>query len=320
MKQNLNVEIDVDKLILLEMIKFEKTCDMEIKTDIITSKIVERIKNPLISSYFFSFIILNWKPIYILLFSKLPAEKRLELVYFKYEHTCKLFLPFAGVYIYLYVVPWIKNKINKSLEDIKAEEINLKYRLRVMDIEGQKDIAKAERELQEEIAGTNEIGDLNETISDLSKNLDIEKKASESYKKSLEESKLINEELDKRNKDLIHDYAIIQSSLSSEKELHNNEIKNIEKKLMLYICSSKKADKEIVGNAIEKTDQNQKKLFLELGNNLSKKMYTNDELKFISEFENLGLLLKKSYGDNNYNFSNNGIAFLDYLNITKSWF
>lgn len=98
----------------------------------VTKELSNRIKSKLIFSYVFSWIILNWKPLFYLFFSTASVEDKIKL-----GNTKMVFegcYPLFGVLIYVVIIPplsilftVITNWISKELEIAKVkQELHLK--------------------------------------------------------------------------------------------------------------------------------------------------------------------------------------------------
>lgn len=97
-----------------------------------TEEFSNRIKSKLIFSYVFSWLIVNWKPLFYLLFSTASVEDKIKPT--NHNLVFESLLPFIGVFIYVIVIPplsilltLIANWISKGLEIAKIkQELDLK--------------------------------------------------------------------------------------------------------------------------------------------------------------------------------------------------
>ncbi len=131
-----------------------------------TSK--ERVKNPFIGTYFLSFLIINWKPILFLLFSKLNIEEKLTIIDEKYTSlTYNLLFPLGIALIYTIVFPyfmWLIEEINKK--SVNGRKNNQTEQL-FIDIKNKQNLAIEESKLEDIKANYREKSDLNSKIEKL---------------------------------------------------------------------------------------------------------------------------------------------------------
>jgi len=81
-----------------------------------------RVRSYFVSTYVIVFIILNWKPIFVLFFSKKEAESRIEAIAAEYmSYSNILWLPLLITALYILVLPWVDYIIHKYHLLIKYE-------------------------------------------------------------------------------------------------------------------------------------------------------------------------------------------------------
>lgn len=198
----------------------------------------QRIKSPFFGSFIFSWILINWKPIFYFLFSDDKIKIKIENIESSYEFIQNailypLFLSFTYVVVFPYVnqfIHWLTIKAEKS----KRVQI---HNLRKEQIENSKDLAKEEKKLEDIRSGNRDISQLNEKIELLSKeNIKLkesiqqkEKTVFEIQEKLLENQKdnekriseLIDKNLEEHDKQFNIDFFVAyhnfkQKKLSSE--------------------------------------------------------------------------------------------------------
>ena len=133
----------------------------------------ERIKSPFIGSYITSFLIYNWRPIFILLFSDAKMECKIEIINKNYCMLSALLWPLGITAFYILILPylniffdWLLEKANNAK---KGRQKNIK-----VDILQQKIIeAQLQRKIADERAGTSEVGSLQQKIIVLEKENEI---------------------------------------------------------------------------------------------------------------------------------------------------
>ena len=107
------------------------------------SPVEERIRNPIIGSFIISFILFNWKPIFIILFySELNILERIFLVEKIYTSFWNYLIPLFFTIAYNWILPYINllshmikkkpiQKINKI--NIEIEKGNIEYREKIIE-------------------------------------------------------------------------------------------------------------------------------------------------------------------------------------------
>lgn len=175
-----------------------------INTLLDTSK--ERIKNPLIGSFLFSFLAFNWKPIFIILFEDVEIQQRIKIIESNYVSTLNgIILPVVFSIFYVLLLPYLmylfdklsySANIGRKLNQIKQQKEEVTHKI---------ELAKTEREYENARAGTREIAELNDQIellkSDLiNKENVISKLRSESKENQKFSSNLILENTTNKNK------------------------------------------------------------------------------------------------------------------------
>lgn len=143
-------------------------------TDIIKSIIdtaKERIKNPFIGTFIFAWLVFNWRPISVFLFSKHRMETRISRINIEYTDIYNFIVwPLLLAIVYMILIPsislafdWIMKKIHFKRKDFKNDYV-------IKDIELKTDTAIEEAKLEDAKANHKEKFDLNKQISDLKSN------------------------------------------------------------------------------------------------------------------------------------------------------
>lgn len=184
----------------------------------------ERIKNPFIGSYITAFILYNWRPIFLLIFSNATIEDKIVVI--NHEYCCKeaILWPLAIAFFYILILPYL-NLIFDSILSYSNSKKNLRIKASVISkLEQKKAEAKYEREIAEERAGTSEITELKNKIEQLSiENKQLSEQNNdnfERYNKSNEISKQNEKELKEKIENLQKDYNILESEFD---KLSNDE-------------------------------------------------------------------------------------------------
>lgn len=185
----------------------------------------ERIKNPFIGSYITAFILYNWRAIFLLIFSNASIEDKIVVI--NNEYCCKeaILWPLAIAIFYILVLPYLNllfdlllsysnNKKNKRLKDSVISKLQQK-----------KAEAKYEREIADERAGTNEVGNLRDKIDALEKESELKSKEIvdviaknnediQNWKTRYDESCREKDEIEKKQKETIENNSAISDIYS----------------------------------------------------------------------------------------------------------
>lgn len=82
----------------------------------------ERLKNPLIFAFLCAWVIMNWQPIFIFLYSKKPIEERISYLQSEYENYWYLyFTPFIAAIFYQILIPSIMLFIEAAKSELHMD-------------------------------------------------------------------------------------------------------------------------------------------------------------------------------------------------------
>ena len=128
----------------------------------------ERIKNPFIGSFIFSWIAFNWKPISTLIFSDKLIENRIDYIT---EHFTsiwhQLFFPLIFALFYVLILPYFMLGIDILIRNAKTGRNKNLTKEKIQDLKNKQQIAVEERIYEEKKAGNAEISELNIKIAEL---------------------------------------------------------------------------------------------------------------------------------------------------------
>lgn len=136
-----------------------------IKDLIDTSK--ERLKTPISGAFIWSFLIYNWRPITVLLFSKISIEDRIQKIDREYCNVWVIVAPICIALIYTIGVPMLMVQIDKVLSKTKKARITKIYDDKVDDMDGKIRAAKKEFILKNVESGNREVEELTKQIEGL---------------------------------------------------------------------------------------------------------------------------------------------------------
>lgn len=177
----------------------------------------ERIKNPIAGTYLISFLIFNWQPILLLLFSTKSIEDRINVVCTSHSSIWAILAPFIIAVLYITIVPYISVFLESTLMNVNKRRQSNKNEEAINSVKLKIDLADIELKLQDKLSRKQEIQELIEKISVLEdKNL----KDAETYKALGESYKSQINELTNRLKNSIE--IKNTSDLSLQDKLFNN--------------------------------------------------------------------------------------------------
>lgn len=136
-----------------------------IKDFIDTSK--ERLKTPISGAFLWSFIVYNWRPIFLLIFSNAAIEDKIVVINYEYCNFWAIFFPFFIALFYLLLVPKLMLNIDKSLVETKQERVDNNYNEKEHEMTRKINLARQDFLLKNVQSGSKEIDDLLTQIESL---------------------------------------------------------------------------------------------------------------------------------------------------------
>tara|TARA_B100000378_G_scaffold205630_1_gene168885 strand:- start:610 stop:1464 length:855 start_codon:yes stop_codon:yes gene_type:complete len=187
----------------------------------------DRIKHPLISSFIFSWLIINWKIVFQLFSNKSPDEKISVIEKLLMFNESFLFPLFFGLF-YVIILPFISVFFERLLIFTKSFKIENTYRVETKKIKEELKIVNKRLDLEEKRSKEKTIENLKKEIFELNsvneKNNEIIKKLNrEKNKIELERNDLIasRKESDFNINDFVLELSKTYASLKSNKGLLN---------------------------------------------------------------------------------------------------
>ncbi|RRJ87779.1 hypothetical protein [Flavobacterium macacae] len=166
----------------------------------------ERFKSPLIGTFSIAFLIYNWRPIYILMFSKENAETRIEHVDVNYCSLWAIIIPLGVSLFYVLLLPELHVLVDKKLKNVTKERITEKIDIRVHRLTEDQRIFQLEFTNNQIKSGNKDLDELNNKLMSQQKLIDNmneqHKSSSESYEKFIETGKINEENYKKMISDL----------------------------------------------------------------------------------------------------------------------
>ncbi len=143
----------------------------------------ERIKNPLIGTFAISWVLINWKPIFIILFSDLTIIERINEV--ELNHTSlkyNLITPILIALFYVIILPYLMWLIDELIKkSTKGRKENIITQL-VLDVQGKQKLAIEENKLEDIKADYKDKAELNKQIEQLNKEIESKNNVIESQR------------------------------------------------------------------------------------------------------------------------------------------
>lgn len=138
----------------------------------------ERLKTPISGAFLWSFIIYNWRPILMLLFSDATIENKIIVINHEYCSFWAIFWPLVIATAYTLLIPKIMLQIDNDLAETKQERITRRYETKKHEVKEKTGVAKEEFLLKSEESGNKTIQELNDQIKGLEeKNITIQESA-----------------------------------------------------------------------------------------------------------------------------------------------
>jgi hypothetical protein len=127
----------------------------------------DRIKSPFIGAYITSFLIYNWRPISIYLFSSKTLECKIEEIDEKYCLASSLLWPLMIALFYVLFLPFINMIFEAFLLYPTQQRIKQKHNKKIFELNTKKEEYRIEKELEDIRAGLLDMVNLNNQIQQL---------------------------------------------------------------------------------------------------------------------------------------------------------
>lgn len=187
----------------------------------------ERIKNPIIGAFICSFLVCNWQAFFILFFSEMSIEERIEFANTKW----KIIWPIILSLVYTLVVPLIMIGMDYALMPMKRKRISNIYQNKGFTTDKKIKHAEKEYQLKNAESGNKDREELMQKIKSLeetnSQLITSHKNRTDQLNSSLQEA---SNSLEKANKDLSEALKEIKK-LETEKQEMMSSKRNISQKL-----------------------------------------------------------------------------------------
>lgn len=150
----------------------------------------ERLKTPISGAFLWSFLIYNWRPIFVLIFSDASIEDKIIVINYEYCSFWAIFLPVVFATMYTLLIPKIMLEIDKDLAPTKDARVTKRYEARKHEIIEKTAVAREEFLLKSEETGNQTVQELNDQI----KALQDQNQALQGSIKQIQDSSKANDE------------------------------------------------------------------------------------------------------------------------------
>lgn len=147
----------------------------------------ERLKTPISGAFLWAFVICNWRPIFLLIFSEASIENKIIVINHEYCTFWAIFWPIVFATFYILLIPKIMLMIEKDLAITVQERVTKRYEAEKHIVKQKVIVAKEEFILKSEESGNKTIKEFNDQIKALEDKYDA---LGETLKQSQESSKV----------------------------------------------------------------------------------------------------------------------------------
>lgn len=164
----------------------------------------DRVKNRLVGAYVVSFIVCNWWPISIFLFSNKNIEDKVEFINSSYNKPSAFLWPFIISCLYIVLLPYLNAIFDLVVTKANFLRIKNRSEVKLESLKQGVQIAKIEREIAVERAGTNEMESLRVKLETKENEYaELIKKIEEAENNYKTEYKIWNQALDNKKGEVI---------------------------------------------------------------------------------------------------------------------
>jgi hypothetical protein len=248
----------------------------------------ERIKNPFIGAFISSWIIINWKPIFFLIFASRDIESKIIFIEKNYSQiTFILIYPALVALFYIIILPYLNILFDEILKYSVLKKNAAMIVKRKKNIQDEKEVAIEEIKLEEAKTEFRERNTHNKLVDNLQQQIKKQNeefaKSKESYQNNIEELKkeLFQKEqaMDKELKNL---RERLETTLQEKYQLHDealsrgNEINKLTTELEMVRNDN---GQDIIfddGVSIQRKNVNGHNLYFD---NENGRIYSEDDIK-----------------------------------------
>ena len=240
----------------------------------------DRIKNPFIGAFFSSWIIFNWKPVFLMIFSSKNIEGKIKFIDENFTSTNNLLIfPLITAVFYVLILPYLSLLFDILLKYSLLKRNDIIINKQKQNIENQKQLAIEEIKLEEAKTEFRERNIHNKLVEDLQKR---------------------NNELDneiqrekERNRSIIDE---LKSEFNNRERMTSDELRNFEKRY----SEQRREISELNSKLYEKDEELQSLRMMLNDRNLN---YDEREDRHVIRLGN-GLLVRERFDENRIYYYN----------------
>ena len=160
----------------------------------------ERLKNPILGAFVFSWLAINWRIVLILLFSSKTVEQRISYIEENFINIWFYFwIPLFISIFYIAILPYLMLGLDLLLKKVILNRRTVSKDHRIKELQNRQDIAKEQSKLEKIVAGTAELSEVNRENENLKKQLESLRKQIESKNATIEDQLNQINELSEQN-------------------------------------------------------------------------------------------------------------------------
>ncbi|WP_433830207.1 hypothetical protein [Flavobacterium anhuiense] len=176
----------------------------------------ERLKTPISGAILWSFLIYNWRAIFLLIFSKASIEDKIIVINHEYCNFWAIFWPLVIATMYTLLIPKIMLLIDTDLAPTKNDRITMRYEIKKHEVIQKTNVAREEFILKSEESG-------NQTIQEFMSQIEALKENNNSLQESI---KQVNES-NKTNVDGLNNSLKSAQEALKAKDLEITKLKSL---------------------------------------------------------------------------------------------
>jgi len=181
----------------------------------------QRFSHPLFFSLLISFVVFNWRPISIFIFSKQPVESVINHLY-TYDNKWAVVSPVLAALIYTLAFPFIKNWIGMLVNHATVKEDGMRHNRNITLAVYKEEEAAHEYKIATRRSGTNEITAMQTLIEEKEALINTLKS---SINAATERSSVLEEQSRKMEERLLANYLLKKTQDEEESNMSSGEAK-----------------------------------------------------------------------------------------------
>lgn len=165
----------------------------------------ERIRNPFTGAFIISFVIYNWRPIFLLMFSDEMIENKIAVINSDYCTWDSIVVPIFIAAFYVVMIPYIMWFFDFCTTTGVNNRVKTKYDRKVHELTEYEKVLNKEKINEDVRSGNRDVKMLNDEVASLQKQIDdidaTHKSLTENYENIIKEKDILIDMLKKRSND-----------------------------------------------------------------------------------------------------------------------